>query len=56
MADIPYTIEHNIVECDIFVADLTPTSLSAGRANPNSNVLFELGKAKAYLGITKRNT
>ena len=53
MADIPYAIEHNIAECDIFVADLTPTSSSAGRINPNSNVLFEFGQAKAHLGDSR---
>lgn len=53
MADIPAAIETNIGNCDLFLADLTPITYSNGKANPNANVMMELGQAKVLLGVSR---
>lgn len=46
--DINNAVINAISDCDITVADLTPTSHgSDGRANPNSNALFEYASARS---------
>lgn len=40
-------VEKKIDLCDVFVADATPVTEHHGRLCPNSNVMYELGRARA---------
>lgn len=49
--DINNAVLNAILDCNITIADLTPTSHgSDGRANPNFNALFEYATARAVKG------
>lgn len=52
--DINNAVLNAISDCDLTVADLTPTSYgNDGRANPNANALFEYATARSIKGHEK---
>lgn len=53
MPPINRTVENKIKNCDIFVADVTPVASNGGKLLPNSNVMHELGYARAVIGYKR---